>query len=580
MSAGLCRLLIGVFLVACLGPASAADAAPTQYTGRPVIDVLQELRGPGLEFIYSSELLPRSLVVSAEPTSRNRLLIAREILAAHGLALSVVRPELYAVVPAKQRAETRTVRGRVLRAEDREPVAAARVQLIPLGASDWTRPDGHFAIGPVPDGDYTLRVEAAGFETAIYPHLTVVAGMADFEVRLAPDREQLSEVVVSTSRYAVDRAGRPRRAQHRRRHARVPAGDRRGRLACARPPPGHRAERTCRHSPTSAAASPANSSRCSTDFRSRQAFHHPSYQSVFGVIDPGLVGDAVVYTGGFPVRYGNRMGGVFDLSTVDVDHQPRSALGLSVFNAMGRNAGRLDKYGFDWLGAARVGTLRPLVELVDQDSTRPSYADVYARIGYGEPDRLRITANVLWSRDELGIDREGYGESAQMESRNRYLWLRADRDFGSEVEATLWLGHSTIDSFRKGDIDREDIAFGTVDDQRSSEYRELLGRIAWQPGARHWLEGGFEWTDESAVYRYAASATYTPAVAELFGRDPTLLRETTLKPERERVGLFAAYRWQVIDDADVRARDSQPAHDHGGHDCGELAIRPAVQPAL
>ncbi len=283
-------------------------------------------------------------------------------------------------------------------------------------------------------------------------------------------------------------------------------------------------------------------------FPLRQAFHNPAYQSVFGVIDPGLVGDAVVYTGGFPVRYGNRMGGVFDLSTVDVDHQPRSALGLSVFNAMGRNAGRLDNGGLDWLGAARIGTLRPLVELVDQDSARPSYSDVYARIGHGEPDRLRITANVLWSRDELGIDREGYGESAQMESRNRYLWLRADRDFGDDVEATLWLGHSTIDSFRKGGIDREDIAVGTVDDQRSSEYRELLGRVAWQPGARHWLEGGFEWTDESAVYRYTANAAYTPAVAELFGRDPTLLRETTLKPERERVALFAAYRWQVLDD--------------------------------
>ena len=111
--------------------------------------------------------MPRSLGVTSEPASRNRLLIAREILAAHGLSLSVVRPDLYAVVPAKQRAESRTVRGRVLRAENGEPIAAARVQLIPLGASDWSRSDGHFAIGSVPDGDYTLRVEAAGYETAV-----------------------------------------------------------------------------------------------------------------------------------------------------------------------------------------------------------------------------------------------------------------------------------------------------------------------------------------------------------------------------------------------------------------------------
>ena len=137
MSAGLSRLVLGVFLMACLGPALADDAPRARYAGRSIVDVLQELRGPGLEFIYSSEHLPRSLLVMSEPASRNRLLIAREILAAHGLSLSVVRPELYAVVPAKHRAESRTVRGRVLNAENGEPMAAARVQLIPLGASDW-----------------------------------------------------------------------------------------------------------------------------------------------------------------------------------------------------------------------------------------------------------------------------------------------------------------------------------------------------------------------------------------------------------------------------------------------------------
>ena len=546
MSAGLSRLVLGVFLMACLGPALADDAPRTQYTGRPIVDVLQELRGPGLEFIYSSEHVPRSLRVTSEPASRNRLLIAREILAAHGLSLSVVRPDLYAVVPAKHRAESRTVRGRVLGAENGEPIAAARVQLIPLGASDWSRSDGRFAIGSVPDGDYTLSVEAAGYETAVRPGLAVAADMAEFEIRLAADRQQLSEVVVSTSRYSVDRAGA------------LGALNIDGDTLAFQPVIGEDALRGLGRLPGIAQNGVSAQSNIRggeagelltllDGFPLRESFHNPAYQSVFGLIDPGLVGDAVVYTGGFPVRYGNRMGGVFDLSTVDVDHAPQSALGLSVFNAMGRNAGRLDSGNLDWLGAVRIGTLRPLVELASKDSARPSYSDVYARIGHGAPDRLRLTANVLWSRDELGIDREGYGESAQMESRNRYLWLRADRDFGTNVEAALWLGHSTIDSFRKGSIDRDDIAVGAVNDHRSSEYRELLGRVTWQPGARHWLEGGFEWTDESAVYRYTANAAYTQAVAELFARDPTLLRETTLKPERERVALFAAWRWQFID---------------------------------
>jgi outer membrane receptor protein involved in Fe transport len=537
----------GVFVAIALGVAVAASPAePAPLTGRPVIDVLQELRGPGLEFIYSSELLPRTYVVTAEPASGNRLLVAREILAPHGLALSVVRPGLYAVVPAKQRAESRMVRGRILRAEDGEPLAGARVQLLPIGAADWSGGDGRFSVGPVPEGDYTLRVEAAGFETALRPGVAVSSTMPEPEVRLDAGRLELSEVVVSTSRYGIDRAGALGALQID------------GETLALQPVIGEDALRALGRLPgiaqngisAQSTVRGGESGELLTlldGFPLRQAFHHPAYQGVFGVIDPGLVRDAVVYTGGFPVRYGNRMGGVFDLATVDADHPPTSAVGLSIFNAMGRNAGRVDRYDVDWLGAVRVGTLRPLVELIEEESTRPSYADVYARAGYGEPDRLRLTANLLWSRDELGMDREGFGESAQMESRNRYLWLRADHDFTDALRASVWLGHSTIDSFRKGSVAREDISAAVVDDQRSSQYRELLGRVAWQPGPRHWLEGGFEWTNEGAVYRYDASAAYAPAVVELFGIDPALERSATLRPERERVGLFAAHRWQIRD---------------------------------
>ena len=85
-------------------------------------------------------------------------------------------------------------------------------------------------------------------------------------------------------------------------------------------------------------------------FPVRQAFHLSGYHSLFGVLDPGLVDEAEIYTGGFPVRYGNRMGGVFDLTTIDAAHEPNTALGISVFNALARRSGRIDDAGVDWLG--------------------------------------------------------------------------------------------------------------------------------------------------------------------------------------------------------------------------------------
>ena len=92
----------------------AAAAEGARYAGRPVVDVLLELRDPGLDFIYSSELVPRTLQVLEEPVSKNRLLIASEILAEHGLALAVVRSGLYAVVPARRGSAELVVRGEVV----------------------------------------------------------------------------------------------------------------------------------------------------------------------------------------------------------------------------------------------------------------------------------------------------------------------------------------------------------------------------------------------------------------------------------------------------------------------------------
>jgi outer membrane cobalamin receptor len=110
---------------------------------------------------------------------------------------------------------------------------------------------------------------------------------------------------------------------------------------------------------------------------------------------------------------------------------------------------------------------------------------------------------------------------------------------------SLWIGISSIDSSRVGNIDNAGISSGSVTDRRSSDYREARGRIGWQPHARHWIEGGFEWTGEDANYRYAAEATYAEAVADLFSRDVDLARASELRPERERIALFAAHRWQI-----------------------------------
>ena len=524
----------------------AAFAAAAVYIGRPIVDVLAELRGPGLEFIYSSDLLPRSLTVSVEPESTNRLLIAREILAARRLSLTVVRPGLFAVTSSAKAATDRFIRGSVVSAAAGHAVANASVRLMPILAVDWTNREGRFAIGPVPEGNYKLRVEADGYQAVEITDIAAGEASADTEVRLAPTTAELGEVVVATSRYALDRFGSSGAIQV--------AGD----ALAAQPALGEDAIRALGRLPGMAQGGLTAQANIRggeggelltllDGFPLREAFHLPAYHDVFGVLDPELLGEAEIYTGGFPVRYGNRMAGVFDLNTIDARDAPHSALGLSVFNAMARNSGVLQSAGLDWLAMARVGTIKPFVNIFAEDAGDPSYSDIYARGGYGESERIRITANMLWSRDELAISREPQGERANLESRNRYLWLRADHDWENGIEASVHVGHSTIDGFRAGTIDDPEISTGIVNDRRSSEYWDLRGRVAWDANERNWLDGGFEWTEEDAVYRYTAQAGFTDSVADFFSRDTGFSRSTFLTPSRERFALYASHRWQILE---------------------------------
>ena len=89
------RRLVGWLLICTL---LATPAWAEDFRGRKVSEVLDELRSAGLTFIYNTQIVPSDLRIETEPSARSGTELAREILAAHGLALSPVAPNVFAVV--------------------------------------------------------------------------------------------------------------------------------------------------------------------------------------------------------------------------------------------------------------------------------------------------------------------------------------------------------------------------------------------------------------------------------------------------------------------------------------------------
>lgn len=474
MRAPLSFVQIVVFTALLLVARGPALAASEPLAGRTVSDVLRSLEGPGVQFIFSSALLPPSLVVLEEPHAADALGKAREVLRAHSLTLRTFAPGRYAIV--------------------KDPSAPAPV----------VRNNAQAAPGPQP----------------------------------------LTEVVVSTSRYVAGADTPP--------ESFVLAGS----DLAAQPSLGDDSLRALARLPGMAQSGLSAQSNVRggeagevltllDGYPLRQAFHAPAYQSLFSILDPGVIDSAQVYTGGFPARYGNRMSGVFDLTTIDGRTLPKQALGLSFFNATAMQAGVLPSIGTDYLVAGRVGTLKPFIQAFSPRVGSPSYSDALGRVGIGDASRLRVTGNFLWARDELSISSRSRGERAEIESRSRYIWLRAEREWSEDLSASLWLGHTLIDSVRQGTLDSAGIARGSVLDSRASEFGDLRGQLEWQMAPAHYVEVGFEGTHEEADYRYASTAEYSAPIMSLFDLPAVSSTEASFSTSRDRVALFGTHRWQL-----------------------------------
>ena len=95
-----------------------------------------------------------------------------------------------------------------------------------------------------------------------------------------------------------------------------------------------------------------------------EPYHLKDYQGIFSIIDPEMLGGVDLFTGGFPVEYGDRSAGVLDLETFSPDGRAHE-VGISLLNAWGSTSGRWE--GGSYFASARRGWLDVVLEIVGDE---------------------------------------------------------------------------------------------------------------------------------------------------------------------------------------------------------------------
>lgn len=171
-------VLAGLCLLAAVAEAfGQAEAGARTYVNRRVADVLQELQTPEIRIIFSSELVPLTLRVKAEPRAADTQTLARQILAPHGLTLQAGPGGTFVVVIAP-RARPAPPRRSPAAAKGPETPQAPPPEVMPDASASRLRLEEHIDVTNRPGvvtstpGVYavesrTLRETAGGLENVL-----------------------------------------------------------------------------------------------------------------------------------------------------------------------------------------------------------------------------------------------------------------------------------------------------------------------------------------------------------------------------------------------------------------------------
>ena len=224
------------------------------------------------------------------------------------------------------------------------------------------------------------------------------------------------------------------------------------------------------------------------------------------IVDAGSIGGVDLLTGAFPATYGNRLSGVFDITTATPNPGAfKSSVGISFINTRATTEGALKNGKTSWMVVGRRGYLDILLGMIDEDfSFVPQYHDVLGKVQHKFDQKHTVSIQWLTSGDKLT-----YQEILDPNDRaistygNTYLWTNWQSIWSNRLFSTTVLSNGTVWRDREGINIRDDqmIRF-LADDQRTFNVTNLKQNWTYDAGPDYMLFWGINLKQYTADYTY------------------------------------------------------------------------------
>jgi outer membrane receptor protein involved in Fe transport len=274
-------------------------------------------------------------------------------------------------------------------------------------------------------------------------------------------------------------------------------------------------------------------------------FHIRDYQNIFSAIDARAIEGVEVYTGGFPVRYGDRMSGLVLMDSLDAAKPRHTEIGVSVFNTSFLTAG--ESAGKNWLFSARRGNLDLVI---DPKFGQPSYFDVFGEYALDISPGMRLSMNALYADDKVELVLEtdpAERELVVSNTHNAQAWFRLDSDWSSTLASSTVLSFVDFANRRSGETNDPDKMIAAVRDDRDIRQVSLSQDWIWSPSSQHRTQWGINVTYSEAKLSYAGTAEYHGLQALYENQPSSIARSVVANPNGGSYAMYVSDRWKLTD---------------------------------
>jgi len=512
--------------------------------GRPVVAIIEEFRGQGLNLAYSTNVITTDLIVSREPSPGEPLEIVRQILRPHGLTIRTESGVHLVVRFDQDGLEPGSILLVITSNSDDQPLSHAVVLVEPeLPDSSRLKP-GIFEFSRVPPGRYQFSIEVEGFDP-VRRVIDVWPGEPNV-VPIGLDKEKpvIETIAVSASRYEIFRDIATSRFVLDQRTIQN------------MPDVGEDPIRAVQRLPGAA----ASGASAKTHFRGGEAseigimlngqrlfdpYHIRDYQSIFSTIDSRAIEGVEVYTGGFPVQFGNRMSGMVLMESLKSLRPRHTEVGVSVFNTSLLTAGNeSDKR---WVFSARRGNLDLVI---DPEFGSPSYYDVFADYTWDVSPNTTISVNALYADDRVEVILESEPDELEQvvsNTQNAQFWVRLDNRWSEDLSSRTVLSAVSFDNLRNGSLNDEEKIVATVSDDRAVRQFGFRQDFAYTNSDKHHVQWGLQVKYAEADYIYANTAEYFGLPAMFIDQEESTSLAVSASPKGAAYALYFSDRWKVAD---------------------------------